>query len=63
VSFGGADAARVAVDLIEGEIADQAQMGQLDAECEEIDDPQPGDAFRCTAKTINGETIRFEALM
>lgn len=63
VSFGGADAARVAIGLIEGEIADQAQMGPLDAECEAIDEPQPGDAFRCTANTSNGETIRFEALM
>jgi hypothetical protein len=63
VSFGGADAAAAAVDLIEGEIADQAGMGTLDAECQEIDDPQPGDTFPCTAAAQNGESIRFDATM
>ena len=63
VSFGGADAAQAAVDLIEDEIAAQAGMGSLDAECEEIDDPQPGDTFTCTAETEDGKTIRFDAVM
>lgn len=63
VSFGGADAAAAAVDLIEGELADQAGIGPLEAQCEEIDDPEPGDSFTCTATTESGETIRFDAIM
>ena len=63
VSFGGADAAQAAVSLIEDDIAPQAGMGSLEAECEEIDDPQPGDSFSCTATTKGGETIRFDAVM
>ncbi|MGZ8754741.1 MAG: DUF4333 domain-containing protein [Acidimicrobiia bacterium] len=63
VSFGGADAAAAAKDLIEDDIADQAGLGPLEATCEEIDDPQPGDTFTCTATTEDGETIRFDAVM
>ena len=63
VSFGGADAAQAAVDLIEGELADKAGIGPLDATCEEIDNPEPGDTFTCTATTEDGETIRFDAVM
>lgn len=63
VSFGGADAAAAAVDLIEGELADQAGIGTLEAQCEEIDDPEPGDTFTCTAQTESGEVIRFDAIM
>lgn len=63
VSFGGADAAAAAEDLIEEDIADQAGIGPLEATCEEIDDPQPGDTFTCTATTEDGETIRFDAVM
>lgn len=63
VSFGGADAAAAAEDLIEDDIADQAGIGPLEATCEEIDDPQPGDTFTCTATTGDGETIRFDAVM
>lgn len=62
VSFGGDDAAEAAVDLIEDEIADQAGL-VLVAECEETDDPQPGDTFTCTAETEAGDTIRFIATM
>jgi len=51
------------VDLIEGDIADQAGIGPLEAACEEIDDPEPGDTFTCTAATGNGETIRFNAVI
>ena len=63
VSFGGEDAATAAVNVIEDEIADQAGLGVLVAECDEIDDPQPGDTFACTAATETGETIRFVATM
>jgi len=63
VSFGGADAAAAAEHLIENDIADQAGIGPLEAGCEEIDDPQPGDTFTCTATTEDGETIRFDAVM
>lgn len=63
VSFGGADAAAAAEDLIEEDIADQAGIGPLEATCEEIDAPQPGDTFTCTATTEDGETIRFDAVM
>jgi hypothetical protein len=63
VSFGGADAAAAAVDLIEGELADQAGIGRLDATCQEIDGPEPGDTFTCTATTEDGETIRFDAVV
>jgi hypothetical protein len=63
VSFGGDDAAAAAEDLIEDDIADQAGIGPLEATCEEIGDPQPGDTFTCTATTEDGETIRFDAVM
>ncbi len=63
VSFGGADAAADAIALIEGELADQAGIGRLDATCQEIDDPEPGDTFTCTATTEEGETIRFNAVV
>jgi hypothetical protein len=63
VSFGGADAAQAAVNLIEGEIADKAGIGPLTATCQEIENPEPGDTFTCTAATENGETIRFDAVM
>jgi hypothetical protein len=63
VSFGGADAAAAAVDLIEGTLADQAGIGRLDATCQEIDDPEFGDTFTCTATTEEGETIRFDAVV
>jgi hypothetical protein len=63
VSFGGADAAAAAEDLIESDIADQAGIGPLDATCQEIDDPEPGDTFSCTATTEDGETVRFDAVM
>jgi hypothetical protein len=63
VSFGGADAAQAAVNLIEGDIADQAGIGPLNAACHEIENPESGDTFTCTASTENGETIRFDAIM
>lgn len=63
VSLGGADEAATAVDLIESEIADQAGIGRLDATCQAIDDPEPGDTFTCTATTEDGETIRFHAVV
>lgn len=63
VSLGGADAATAAVQLIEEDIADQAGIGPLDAICQEIESPEPGDTFTCTATTEDGETIRFVAIM
>jgi hypothetical protein len=61
VSFGGADAQDAAVVLIEGELADQAGLGSLDVECDEVDDPAVGDSFACTGTTGTGEVIRFAA--
>ncbi len=63
LSFGGADAAQAAVNLIEGDIAAQAGIGPLNATCQEIENPEPGDTFTCTAATDEGETIRFDAVM
>ncbi|MGH1503064.1 MAG: hypothetical protein ACRBI6_05875 [Acidimicrobiales bacterium] len=51
-----------AVDLIEGELADQAGFGALTADCESPgDQPVEGDTFDCTGVTEDGRTIEFTA--
>lgn len=61
VSFGGPDAQETAVALIEGRLTDQAGLGPLEGECDEIDEPEVGDTFACTGTTGDGQVIQFTA--
>jgi hypothetical protein len=58
-SVGGQSAEEAAVDLIEGDLADQIGLGPLDASCQDIDDLEVGDMFGCTAFVESGDVIRF----
>lgn len=49
--------------LIEGELADQIGLGELDAECEEPAEKAEGETFTCTATTEDGQTIEFLGTM
>lgn len=56
----GGDVENTAIDLIEGEIADQIGLGDLDAECPENDGLEVGDTFSCTATLPDGRIVSFE---
>ena len=48
-------------DLIEDEIADQIDLGELDANCTKPASEDVGTRFLCTATTTDGQTIEFQA--
>ena len=50
-----------AVDLIEGELADQAALGPLTADCPPAGDVEAGDSFDCTGTTEDGQVVEFTA--
>lgn len=56
------DAAASGVDLIEGELADQIQLGPLTGECEEPSESGEGEEFTCTGTTEDGAVINFTAV-
>lgn len=57
---GGPEAvAETAVELIEGELAEQIDLGELEGECEEPADAAEGETFTCSATTEDGRTIEF----
>jgi hypothetical protein len=56
-SIGGESPDNAAEDLIEGDIAEQAGLGELTADCEKPEDPEVGTFFDCTAETEDGQTI------
>ena len=61
-SIGGQSPEDAAVDLIEGELADQ--IGQpLTGACDDVDDPEVGTAFDCTGTTADGDVIDFVTLI
>ena len=55
-----ADAA--AVELIEGELADQVGLGPLTGECDEPTGTSTNDEFGCTGTPETGEVITFTAV-
>lgn len=57
----GGDASTTAVAVIESELADQIGLGDLEAECDQPDEAVVGQVFGCTAETVDGDTIVFEA--
>ena len=57
-SIGGKNPGAAAADLIEGEIAQQVGW-TLDADCPELESPEAGDAFECTATNEFGDLVRF----
>jgi hypothetical protein len=52
----------VAVELIEGELAEEAGLGEVTATCEEPPNSDPGTTFECTSNSDYGE-IRWSAEM
>lgn len=52
-----------AQEVIEGEIADQAALGELKASCDEPAGTEVGTTFPCTAQTPDGETIEVSAVI
>ena len=60
-SIGKEPIENVAEDLIEGDLADQLDLGELDASCNDPADEEPGTTFLCTASTDDDEVVQFEA--
>jgi hypothetical protein len=58
-SIGGQSVEDAAVELIEGELADGIGLGELEADCPEVPDPEVGTEFGCTATTPDGAVIDF----
>lgn len=50
-----------AVELIEGDLADQIGLGPLVGECDEPADTATGEEFSCTGITEDGAVIEFTA--
>lgn len=56
------DPAGAGVEVIEGELADQIGLGELEAECDEPDDRDVGTEFTCTATTEDDEVVELNAV-
>lgn len=56
-------AAKSGESVIEGELAEQIELGDLEADCNEPEDLQEGETFTCTATTEDGGTIEFIGTM
>jgi len=57
-----ADPAASAVELIEGELSDQIQLGPLAGDCDEPAESSEGEEFACTGATEDGAVINFTAV-
>lgn len=62
-SIGGQSVEDAATDLIEGELADGIGLGELDADCPEVSDPEVGTEFACTATTPDGAIVEFAGVV
>ena len=52
------------VEVIEGELTDQLDLGELEAAtCDEPDSEEVGEQFSCSATTESGETVEFVGVM
>jgi hypothetical protein len=49
--------------LIEGDLAEEIGLGDLDAECAEPAEKVEGETFECTATTDDGQTLTFQGTM
>ncbi len=58
-SIGGQSVDDAAVELIEGDLADQIGLGELTAACPEVPDAEVGTEFDCTATTADGAVIEI----
>lgn len=56
-------AAQSGEEVIEGELAEKIDLGDLEADCNEPDDLQEGETFTCTATTADGGTVEFLGTM
>jgi hypothetical protein len=63
VSVGGSGTAAAAEGMIETYFAEQAGLGALSADCQQLDSPQRGDIFACTGTTEAGDVIRFQGVV
>jgi len=61
VGSGSGDPGAEAELLIEGELADEAGLGPLTAECSGAEDVEEGGSFGCTGTTEDGQVIEFTA--
>jgi len=57
-SIGGMAPEAAAVELIEGDLAEQLGIA-LAAECDELEDAKEGDSFTCTGTTDDGRIVDF----
>jgi len=62
-SIGGQTVESAAEDLIAQELADQLELGELTPACPDVENPQVGTEFTCTAQTSDGLTINFAGVV
>lgn len=62
-SIGGQPLHEAAEELIAGDLADQLGLGALTPTCGEIDDPEVGATFTCTATTADGTVVEFDGVV
>jgi hypothetical protein len=51
------------VELINGELGEQLELGPLEPECGEPASLESGETFTCTATTEGGDTIEFDGIV
>ena len=51
-----------AVELIEGDLAEQIGLGPLSGDCDDPSDTSTGSEFSCTGTTEDGQVIQFTAV-
>ncbi|MCP3991046.1 MAG: hypothetical protein GY724_18365 [Actinomycetia bacterium] len=62
-SIGGETVEEAAEKLIAGDMADQIGLGELTPACPEVEEPEVGTTFQCTAVTSDGQTIDFDGVV
>ncbi len=62
-SIGGQTVEEAAEELIAGDLAELIGLGELTPACPEVEDPEVGTTFRCTAETPAGQTIDFDGVV
>ncbi len=62
-SIGGTSPEKAAETIIESEIPAQLGLTSLDATCDEVDQPEVGSTFACTATTDDGRVVRLTTVI